>query len=151
MRFAVLGGDRRLTVLCELLLKDGHRVSCYSMEKAELSEEIRKMSCLQSCLYGADCVIFPTPAEKAGLLYNPQSDEIVKMQEVIPSLWKGQLVCGGKFSPSSAAAMIKSGLQIADLMEDREFTVGNAALTAEGAVLRLMENSEKSLWGSRIV
>ena len=151
MRFAVLGGDRRMEILCGLLLRDGHKVSSFAMEKAELLPEVRKCSCLQSCVYGADCVLLPTPAEKAGLLFNPLSDEIIKMQELIPALWKGQLLCGGKLSPSTAACAIRNGLNAADIMNDPEFLLENGALTAEGAILKLIEGSEKSICGSRIL
>ena len=140
-----------MELLCGLLLKDGHKLSTFAMEKAELSQEIKKAGCLQSCVYGADCVLLPTPAEKAGLLYDPLSDEIIKMQELIPALWKGQILCGGKFSTLSRAAANKAGLSLADIMEDAEFVTGNAALTAEGAIMKLMEGSEKSIWGSRIL
>ncbi len=151
MRFAILGGDRRMVILCGLLMKDGHNISTFAMEKAELPDEVKKAGCLQSCVYGADCVVLPTPAEKAGLLFDPKSDEILKMPELIAALWKGQIVCGGKFSTASSAAMVKAGLNTADIMEDSEFVVGNAALTAEGALWELMGGSEKSLWGSRIL
>ena len=140
-----------MEILSELLLEDGHKLSSYAMEKAETRPEIRKSGCLQSCVYGADCVILPTPAEKAGLLFNPLSDEIIKMQELIPALWKGQLLCGGKLSAASAAAALKAGLSVSDIMEDTEFVVGNAALTAEGAIAKLIEASDKSLWGSKVL
>lgn len=46
---------------------------------------------------------------------------------------------------------VAQGLQVADLMQRRGFTVGNAALTAEGAVEKLMSASPRSLWGSRVL
>ena len=46
---------------------------------------------------------------------------------------------------------VAQGLQVADRMQRRGFTVGNAALTAEGAVEKLMSASPRSLWGSRVL
>ena len=63
MRFAVIGGDRRSAVLAELLHADGHRVRSFALEQAALPPEIRRESCLQGCVYGADCVLLPCPAE----------------------------------------------------------------------------------------
>lgn len=71
MKFAVIGGDKRSVLLCSLLWRDRHRVHSFALEKAELPAEIPKSGCLQSCVYGADCVILPTPAEKNGLINSP--------------------------------------------------------------------------------
>ena len=151
MRFAVLGGDRRLAILSMLLLKDGHRVNTYSIEKAELPEEIPKAGCLQACIYGADCVILPVPAEKAGILYNPLSDEVLPMKDITSALWKGQILLGGKIGPETAASAVRAGLEVKDIMHNPGFVAGNAALTAEGALQKLIESGEKSLWKSKIL
>ena len=63
MKFAVVGGDRRSALLAGLLLREGYRVRSFALEKAELPAEIPKESCLQSCVYGADVVLLPVPAE----------------------------------------------------------------------------------------
>ena len=71
LKFAVIGGDKRSVLLCSLLWQDRHRVHSFALEKAELPAEIPKAGCLQGCLYGADCVVLPTPAEKNGLINAP--------------------------------------------------------------------------------
>ena len=151
MKFAVVGGDRRSVLLCSLLQQDGHRVYCYAMEKAELPSEIPKTGCLQGCIYGADCVILPTPAEKAGLLNAPYATESLSMSELISTLWPGQLLFGGALSRESSMAAIQAGVTVEDIMQRRGFTVGNAAVTAEGAAELLMRNSERTLWRSRVL
>lgn len=98
MKFAVVGGDRRSALLCALLSRDGHKVYSFALEKAELPEEVPRAGCLQGCVYGADCVILPVPAEKGGLLNSPLSSETLRMPELIGALWKGQILCGGRFS-----------------------------------------------------
>lgn len=151
MRFAVLGGDRRSALLCALLSADGHRVRSFALERAELPEETPKAGCLQGCVYGADCVVLPLPAEKGGLLNAPLSGESVDMKELIGSLWKGQILCGGMLKEETRAAAVRGRLRVEDIMRRPDFVAGNAALTAEGAVELLMANSEKSLWGSRVL
>jgi dipicolinate synthase subunit A len=151
VKFAVVGGDRRLELLSVMLHRDGHRVYTYALEKAELPSEIPKAGCLQGCVYGADCVILPTPAEKGGLLNAPLSDAELKMKDVIEALWPGQLLCGGRFSDESCAAALRAKLRPGDLMCMPFFTAGNAALTAEGAVLRLLESSDKALLSSSVL
>jgi len=151
LKFAVLGGDERSVLLCSLLWRDGHKVHSFALEKAELPGEIPKAGCLQSCVYGADCVVLPTPAEKAGRLNAPFASEPLGMEELLAVLWPGQLVAGGKLSPEFCLAAIGQGLQLADVMQRRGFTVGNAALTAEGAIEKLMSASRRSLWNSRVL
>ena len=151
MKFAVIGGDRRAVLLCSMLARDGHRVQSFALEKAELPGEIPKAGCLQVCVYGADCVILPVPAEKGGFLNAPYASGPCRMDELISALWQGQIVCGGKLSEKSRLGMIAAGLHPEDILQRQAFTVGNAALTAEGAVGLLMENSERSILGSHVL
>ena len=67
MKFAVVGGDERSARLCRLLLNDGHKVSSYALERAALPANVQRAGCIQACVYGADCVILPVPAERAGV------------------------------------------------------------------------------------
>ena len=93
MKFAVIGGDRRSAWLCALLEGDGHRVYTYALEKAELPKEVPKAGCLQGCVYGADWVILPTPAERGGVLNAPYSSEQLRLEAIISALWPGQVLC----------------------------------------------------------
>ena len=122
MKFAVVGGDRRSALLCALLSRDGHKVYSFALEKAELPEEVPRAGCLQGCVYGADCVILPVPAEKGGLLNSPFSSETLRMPELIGALWKGQILCGGRFSDASCMAAIKGKLQVEDIMRRPDLT-----------------------------
>ena len=137
--------------LCVLLMRDGHKVNSFALEKAELTEEIPRAGCLQSAVYGADCVVLPTPAENGGLLNTQLSSELLSMKELIAALWKGQILCAGRLSDQSVLGAVKAGLHVKDIMQRPEFVYGNAALTAEGALEKLMANSEKSLWDSDVL
>ena len=149
MRYAVVGGDRRAALLAELLLRDGHRVRSFALEKAAMPAEIARDGCLHSCVYGADCVILPVPAENGPLLYTPLSAQSLPLEELWPSLWPGQLVLGGKFSEQSAAEAQRAKLALADLLRRPGFVTANAALTAEAALGLLLRESERALAGSR--
>ena len=149
MKFAVVGGDERSALLAGLLLRDGHRVHSFALEKAELPGEIPKDSCLQACVYGADCVLLPVPAEKGPLLNTPLSSQVLPLAELWEALWPGQLVLGGRFSEESAAAALRGKLALADLMGRPGFVTGNAALTAEAAVGLLIGESGGAIQNSR--
>ena len=149
MRFAVIGGDKRTEHLAAQLLRDGHRLRSFALERAALPPEISRESCLQSCVYGADCVLLPLPAERGGRLHAPLSAEELGMPALIEALWPGQLLIGGALREETVTAALRGGLRVADLLRQPALAVGNAALTAEGAIGCLIEHSERALWGGR--
>ena len=151
LKFAVVGGDTRLVRLAELLRRDGHRVCTYALERADLAEEIPKAGCLQGCVYGADCVVLPTPAEAGGFLFAPFSGEKLRAEELVSALWQGQRLFGGRLGDGLCLAALRQGLVVEDLLRRADFAAGNAALTAEGAIGVLMAQSDKSLWRSRVL
>lgn len=151
LRFAIVGGDRRAACLSALLWRDGHKVCTYALERAELPKEIPKAGCLQGCVYGADCIVLPVPAETGGFLSTPLSGEKLRPEELIAALWQGQRLIGGKLGDGLCLAALRQGLLVEDLLRRQDFAVGNAALTAEGAIGELMAHSERCLWRSRVL
>ncbi len=151
VRFAVIGGDRRSALLCSQLARDGHRVYTYALEKAELPAEIPRSGCLQGCVYGADCVVLPVPAEKAALINAPFSVEPLERERLVDALWKGQLLCGGRLSETLRSSALAAGVHPVDIMARPAFAVGNAALTAEGALEIMLAQSERSIRESRVL
>ena len=148
MKFAVIGGDLRSALLCSMLAADGHRVYCYALEKAELPAAVAKAGCLQGCVYGADCVVLPCPSERGGLLNAPLAAQSHRIDEICSALWPGQILCAGRLSDRSTAAAIEAGAQVEDIMLRPDFAIGNAAITAEGAIGLLISGSAKTLWHS---
>lgn len=149
LKFAVIGGDARAGWLAALLSGDGHTVRCYALEKAALPQRILQCSSLEACVYGADWVIVGVPAEKGGTLNTPLSVQKLGTEELITALWPGQTLCGGKFGQAASLSAVRAGLSVCDLMARRDFTVGNAALTAEGVIGLLIRESPRSLWKGR--
>ena len=151
MKVAVIGGDRRSVLLAGLLQREGDRLRSYALERAELPEGMARSEHLQAALYGADAVILPIPAEKGGLLNAPYARLPCRMEEVTEALWPGQLVFGGAFSEQLRLWAASHGVQLVDWMRRPGFVIGNAALTAEGTVGLLLQESERSLFGSRVL
>ena len=148
MRFALVGGDERSALLAAMLTNDGHRVRTYALEKAKLDSET---GCLQGCVYGADCVILPVPTEKSGFFNCPLSDEELSMQDLPGALWPQQLVLGGNLSREFCIRAQKENLFVKDFMKQPSFVVGNAVLTAEGALQCLIEAGKSSLWQEKVL
>ena len=151
MKFAVIGGDARAGWLAALLNGDGHTVRCFALEKAALPQRILQCSSAEACVYGADWVIAGIPAEKNGILNTPLSVQKLRTEELLSAMWPGQTLCGGVFGQTTSLAAVRAGLSVCDLMARRDFTVGNAALTAEGAVGLLIRESPRSLWKGKVL
>ena len=151
LQVAVIGGDKRQVSLCALLAREGHRVRCFALEKAALPLKAEQAGCLLSCVYGAEWVLLGIPSEKGGTVFAPLSVQTIAMEELLGALWPGQVLCGGGFSAQSSLAAVRGGLRVYDLLRRRDYAVGNAALTAEGALALLVQHSEESLLGSHIL
>ena len=151
LKFAIIGGDDRQKYLAELLWRDGHRVCTYALERAALPRDIPKAGCVQGCVYGADCVVLPTPAEAGGFLYAPLSAEQLRCEELVAALWQGQRLFGGRLGDALCLSALRQGLSVEDLTRRPDFAVLNAAVTAEGALAELMTKSDATLWRSRVL
>ena len=149
LKFAVIGGDARAGWLAALLAGDGHTVRSFALEKAALPQRVVPCSSLDACVYGADWVLLGLPAEKDGEVLSPLSVQRIRTEELLTALWPGQTLCGGRLEQETALEAVRAGLSVCDLMTRRDFTVGNAALTAEGAVGVLIRESPRSLWKGR--
>ena len=149
MKFALLGGDERSLLLAVCLSKAGHKVHSFALEKGELPPEVPKAGCIQSCVYGADCVILPLPAVKEGRLNAPfAAAPPPAPEELLPVLWPGQSLIGGKLPPSFTLEAMRQGIFVHDLLQCPELAYGNAVLTAESALAPLILGSKRSLWRS---
>ena len=149
MKFAVIGGDARSAWLAALLAGDGHAVRTFALEKAALPQRIAQCSSPEACAYGADWVLLGVPAEKDGVISAPLSVQKLTPGELLTALWPGQTLCGGRFAQETSLGAIRAGLSVCELMTRRDYTVGNAALTAEGAIGLMIRESPRSLWRGR--
>ena len=143
MKMLVLGGDRRQKLLFELFEKDGARVSgVFSKAEYEKADSLSSF----------DVVLLPVPCSKDGKTVF-SSDETLKieLETVTGHLKEGALVFGGAFSPSLRLELEKRGAKIFDLLEDEDFVIFNAYLTAQGALRLLLENTSELLASKRIL
>ena len=148
MKILICGGDERFVILAGMLRAAGHEVCCLGMEKAELPPGVRRVS----KAVRADAAVFPLPAEKAqGMLNAPFAAEPRSALKLLEELSETPLILGGKLSAKFREAALGHGQRVFDCMQRPEFTAGNAAVTAEGAVSRLMEVSDKALQDMKVL
>ena len=146
MNIALLGGDERSVRLCRLLRADGHKVRPCALEH-RLEDSLTDP---REAISGAAAVILPLPCERSGLLNTPLSDLRLPIQQLLPMIPMGTPVYAGK-AEQIAPLCQRLGLPLRDYFAREELNIRNAALTAEGAVALLLEESQHALSGSRVL
>lgn len=148
MKFELIGGDERSVCLAKRLKAEGNEVNCFAMENAEVGAADKT-----DLIRAADCYILPVPAEDrgTGLLNEKFSGKRHALAEVMELIPRGSLVVGGKLPAFIKATAQERQIEAVDLMSRQDFTVGNAAITAEAAVSLLMEMLDTTVAGSSIL
>ena len=148
MVFAVIGGDGRQARLCSLLSREGHEVSAFALERAGMPCCILAPGPLLS----AECAVLPLPAERpVGFLNAPFSEREYGLEDVLDALPPGCVVCAGKAEDGLRELAASKGLELCDYFAREDFTVMNAAATAEGALELLLRETERTLLGANIL
>ncbi len=141
---AVLGGDMRQVHLARLLMEDGHDVVTWGLEKGEGPNEAPLNLAL-----ARELLIFPLPMCRNGELHLPLTDTMLSVEQLWPRLRYDQLLLGGMTGELSQRLAVDHGLTLLDYYDREETQIANAVSTAEGAVQRAMEATERTLHGSR--
>lgn len=148
MKILICGGDGRSVLLAEMLKDDGHEVLCFCMDKAQLPDGVSAVSSPEQ----ADAVILPVPAENAhGLLNAPLGSQPCRIEHILDCAGCGAVIIGGKISAQIKTSAAERGQRCFDYMKCPNFTVKNAAITAEGAVSELMRRAQAALCDMRIL
>lgn len=140
MTFTLLGGDLRSVHLCRRLMQDGYKVQCFGLE---LSDAPKSCHCdsLAAALQDTDCVILPIPTADGTLLRAPYSCAPISSDAVAEALPKNVPVFGSGKCP----------FPITDLTAIETMAVGNAALTAQAALLLILQNTPQLLEGQHVL
>lgn len=146
MKYLIAGGDERAVYLAESLCAQGDEVACLALDTAPLCAAARKVRTPEDC----GCVLLPLPAEsgRSGTLNAPYATEPVNIHALLRALPEGTPVCGGKLSEALRETAASRGLRCVDYFARPEFTVGNAAITAEAALYTLMREFSGTLFQS---
>ena len=132
MKLCLIGGDRRLLYLCELLNKASHTVYYAGTKESALSP--RLMQSLSEC----DAVILPTPMSRDGVFL---SESNLKIEALLSLLPEKTAVFGGRTD-----ARLENGIRtVQDYLADEAFTLRNALLTAEGVLRMVYESTETAI------
>lgn len=132
MKLCLIGGDRRLLYLCELLKKASHTV--FYAEAREQTPSPHLERALAEC----DAVILPTPMSRDGIYISGSS---LKTETLASMLSDKTAVFGGRLDPR-----LHNGVRhLVDYLSDEPFTLRNALLTAEGVLRMIYEETETAI------
>ena len=146
LNFWVLGGDMRQGKLAQLLAEDGHRVHTYALEDGAVPAPGLTAEPGLSGVEQADCVVLPLPVSSGGGLLNaPLSRLSPPLTEILAPLSPGQMLCGGRVDPVTAALAAERGLTYdfreADLKGMHENSVRLEFTMEDGSVRRIAGSS----------
>lgn len=159
-RFAVIGGDGRMTHLCERLSEAGQDVALMGCGNDCLpirtgAGDIRICTTLPSAAEGADVLVLPLPATRDGETVHTPRDPAcaVTLREVADLLNRSPhtLLFGGKL-PAGLLSLVKEphpeSPRVTDYYESEVLQLRNAYITAEAALMTAMELTDRTLWNT---
>lgn len=141
---AVLGGDRRQIILATLLLEDGWKLMTWGLEKGDSPCSVPLDRALS-----ADILVFPLPVCRGQQLNLPLTDTRLAAPDLWSRLSAKHLLLGGSVGDLTQHLSEQYGLEICDYYSREEVQVANAIPTAEGAIMRMMEETEYTVQDSR--
>ncbi len=137
INIAVIGGDKRMAILADLLKKRG---ICrhFLYENAELPDSI-----------AADTVVLPVPCSFDGKSLSCAC-KAPSLTDVSTRI-NAASVFGGRIPEDIKAALSAKGMRVYDLLEDEALLIRNAQLTAEGALGIIISETKRAVLGARIL
>lgn len=151
---AVVGGDLRIVKLIEMLVKDGYTVYTYGLE---MSEDLQKIEKIEMCptvtetVKNSKVVVGPIPlSSDRKNLSMPFSNIKLNVDEFISCI-EGKTLIAGNIVEETKRKLEQSNIQYIDLLKREEFTVLNTIATAEGTIQIAMEETQKTLHGSKVL
>ena len=134
----LIGGDRRQAELARLLAEDGNTVFTGGLSRWRAEPDDWEWAA------GAPVVVLPLPLCKEEGVLNCEGAAL-STAELFARFRPEQRLLAGQVSPARRREAEALGLTLEDYFQREEFTVANAALTAEGAVQTAMERLDRTL------
>lgn len=146
---SIIGGDLRIVKLADMLNADGYKVHTYGLEQAHMNNEVEKCNSIPELVSKSDVIVSSIPLTSDGTNINtPFSKEKINITEIAQYL-QGKIFIAGRIDEEISSKL--QGIDVIDLLKREELTVLNTISTAEGAIQIAMEESTRTLHGSKIL
>ena len=148
-KFGILGGDLRYKTIFYLLKKEGYKVC--SVCNHYIDDGVRKDDDI--FFEGTDVIIAPIPFSKDNEKIFLTDCMEMKIDDLFRKMNKYdiKLIIGGVISNKVRENAAKYGIRIFDFFEHEAVAVLNAIPTAEGAILKAIEESDRTIFESRCI
>lgn len=147
--FGILGGDRRQLYVARSLQEDGHTVYLHGLDSLPGTEEFPSLP-VGELARRCQVLLLPLPATRDGENLNaPFAKEPIPIDGALATALAGHEVFGGMVEKLRQSSPLWENIPLEDYYQREELTVGNAFLTAEGAIALAIEQSPGGLAGSR--
>lgn len=146
--FGILGGDRRQIYLAKAIAADGYSVYISRLENGEVEgiAQVEPEELVSRC----SVIILPLPVTRDGVYLNTAlSDEKILLDDDFAAMFFGKTVYGGMMEKLYETSELWGSVSAYDYYSREELTVGNAFLTAEGAIGAVINEYAGALNGSR--
>lgn len=145
IRFSIIGGDYRYKFLYDLLTKDGYSVKAYGNKGIDKCKDK-----LTEALADTDIVIAPIPFSKdnKNLFLNNETISIDEVISLINRAGIKNIICG-VVNDDLRKKCSNLSINIYDYFFYEEVAIKNAIPTAEGAIMTALQESDRTLFGSR--
>ncbi len=146
---SIIGGDLRIVKLADMLSSDGYKVYTYGLEQARMSNAIEKCNSIEEVTSKSNIIVSSIPLTSDEINVNtPFSKSKIKIADVAQYV-KGKTFIAGRIEDNLYEYF--KDAKVIDLLKREELTVLNTISTAEGAIQIAMEESTKTLHGSKIL
>ncbi len=146
--FGVLGGDRRQIYLARSIAADGYPVLISGLEDSPDTRGLTELP-LEELAAKCTVIILPLPVTRDGTYLNTAlSRRKILLDDDFAALFLGKTVYGGMMEQLYRTSEVWGSVTAYDYYSREELTVGNAFLTAEGAVGMAIQEYEGALNGS---
>lgn len=132
--FGIIGGDARQIYLAQSIAKDGYSVCVGGFETYDSAGSLQTDT-IPKTIAKSNVIILPLPATKDGKYLNaPFSSETIRLNDTFAETLRDKIVFGGLMKKICHTSLLWEDIKSYDYYSREELMVGNAFLTAEGAL-----------------
>ena len=153
-KISIIGGDLRIVKLAEMLVDDGYKVYTHALDTARSLKQngkIEEFDKIEDAVEKADVVIGPIPLSSNKRDINtPFSEKNIPLEELFSKI-NNKLFIAGNISDKAYELAEKNNVEIIDILAREELAVLNTISTAEGAIQIAIQETERTLHGSKVL
>ena len=141
-RIAILGGDKRFSILAQQMVHDGHKIMTYGHENDCAAYEVQLDEAVT-----AEYIVLPLPLARLEADLNGRKD--CTMEQLWSKFHPGQKIYAGNIREKDRECAGMHGLRLVDYYTDEALAIRNAVPTAEGAIAAAMSATDITLQRAR--